>query len=90
MGVFVPFCRSFLWVSSFLFLLDAGIDEADSVSRKIRQAFVAHPNWKISENELRDLRQAVTFAIFAETEDVDHVVHLVDDLFTLLDKASRI
>jgi type I restriction enzyme R subunit len=71
-------------------LLDAGIDEADSVSRKIKQAFVAHPNWKISENDLRDLRQAVTFAIFAETEDVDHIVHLVDELFSLLDKASRI
>jgi len=71
-------------------LLGAGIDEADSVSRKIKQAFVTHPNWKISENELRNLRQAVTFAIFAETEDVDHVVHLVDELFSLLDKASRI
>ena len=32
----------------------------------------------------------MTFAIFAETEDLDRVAALVDELFTLLDKAERI
>ena len=48
------------------------------------------PNWKQSENALRELRKKVTFAIFAETDDLDRVAALVDELFTLLDKAERI
>ncbi len=60
------------------------------MSRKIRKAFVEHPNWKRSESALRELRQKVTFAIFAETDDLDQVTTLVDELFTLLEKAERI
>ena len=71
-------------------LLDAGIGNAEGVSRKIRGAFGEFPNWKRSENALRELRKKVTFAIFAETEDLDRVAALVDELFTLLDKAGRI
>jgi type I restriction enzyme, R subunit len=32
----------------------------------------------------------VTFAIFAETDDLERVTALVEELFTLLDKADRI
>ena len=71
-------------------LLDAGIGNAEGVSRKIRGAFAQFPNWKRSENALRELRKKVTFAIFAETEDLNRVAALVDELFTLLDKAERI
>lgn len=71
-------------------LLDAGIGNAEGVSRKIREAFAEFPNWKRSENALRELRKQVTFAIFAETEDLNRVAALVDELFTLLDKAERI
>ena len=71
-------------------LLDAGINNAEEVSRKIKSAFVEYPNWKKSENSLRDLRQKVTFAIFTESDDLDKVTTLVDDLFTLLEKADRI
>ncbi len=71
-------------------LLDAKIENAEDVSRKIKAAFVAYPNWKKSENALRDLRQKVTFAIFAQYDDLDQVTTLVDDLFTLLEKADRI
>lgn len=71
-------------------LLDAGIGNGEGVSRKIRGAFAEFPNWKRSENALRELRKQVTFAIFAETEDLDRVAALVDELFTLLDKAERI
>ena len=60
------------------------------MSRKIKAAFVEFPNWKQSENSLRELRKQVTFAIFAETEDLDRVTALVEDLFMLLDKADRI
>ncbi len=71
-------------------LLDAKIEKAEDVSRKIKEAFVEFPNWKRSENALRELRKKVTFAIFAETEDLDQVTVLVDELFTLLEKADRI
>ena len=72
-------------------LLDAGIGigNPEDVSRRIRQAFTDLPNWQRSENALRELRNKVTFAIFAETEDLDRVAALVDELFTLLDKAER-
>ena len=71
-------------------LLDAKIQNAEAVSRKIRYAFTEFPNWKRSENALRELRKKVTFAIFAETEDLDRVTAMVDELFTLLEKADRI
>lgn len=70
-------------------LLDAKIENAEAVSRKIRQAFADHPNWKRSESALRELRKKVTFAIFAETDDLDRVTAMVNELFTLLEKADR-
>ena len=71
-------------------LLDAKIGNAEGVSRKIKEAFVANPNWKRSEASLRELRNKVTFAIFAELDDLDAVTRIVDELFTLLAKADRI
>ncbi|GBE53446.1 type-1 restriction enzyme R protein [bacterium BMS3Bbin14] len=71
-------------------LLDAQINKAEEVSGKIKEAFVEYPNWKKSESSLRELRKKVTFAIFAETDDLDQVTGLVDELFNLLEKANRI
>jgi type I restriction enzyme R subunit len=71
-------------------LLDERVEGAEAVSRKIKAAFVDFPNWRRSEASLRELRQKVTFAIAAELDDLDKVVKIVGDLFTLLDKANRI
>ena len=71
-------------------LLDAKISNPEMVSARIRDAFLEFPNWKKSEKSLRELRRKVTFAIFAESDDLDHVTSLVDELFTLLEKAERI
>ena len=71
-------------------LLDAKIDNAEDVSRRIKAAFVEFSGWKQSENALRELRKQVTFAIYAELDDLDRVTSLVDELFTLLEKADRI
>jgi type I restriction enzyme R subunit len=71
-------------------LLDSGINEAESVSTKIKAAFVNHPNWSRSEKELRELRKQVTFAIYAEEEDLDKVADIVDNLLKLLQKAQEI
>jgi type I restriction enzyme R subunit len=71
-------------------LLDAQVPESETVSRKIKNAFVAFPHWKTSEKELRELRAKVTFAIYSQVDDPEAVARLVDDLFTLLEKADRI
>ena len=84
--------KSFDGLTYFVYrsLLDARIDNAEVVSRKIRRAFSDFPNWRVSEDALRELRKKVTFAIFEETEDINQVAPLVNDLFTLLEKADRI
>jgi len=70
-------------------LLDAEIEAAGMVSERIRTAFTDHPNWQKSDSTLRDLRQKVTFAIAAQVDDVDKVVKIVDELFSVLDRAQR-
>ena len=84
--------KSFDGLTYFIYrsLLDAKIQNAEAVSQKIRQAFTEFPNWKRSENAIRELRKKVTFAIFTETDNLDQVTAMVDDLFKLLEKASRI
>ncbi len=84
--------KSFDGLTYFVYrsLLDAKIQNAEVVSRKIRHAFAEFPNWKRSENSLRELRKKVTFAIFAETDNLNQVTTMVDELFTLLEKAERI
>ena len=83
--------KSFDGLTYFVYrsLSDAGIKNAEAVSRNIRQAFSDSPNWKQSKNALRELRQEVTFAIFAETEELDRVTAMVDELFTLLERGGQ-
>ncbi|HUV36540.1 MAG TPA: HsdR family type I site-specific deoxyribonuclease, partial [Patescibacteria group bacterium] len=71
-------------------LLDEGVAGAEEVSGRIKAAFNVHPNWRASEAELRELRKEVTFAIYAEMDDLDRVARIVDNLFSLLAKACRI
>lgn len=71
-------------------LLDAGVTEAEEVSKKIKAAFVEHSNWRRSEKELRELRKQITFAIFAQEDDLDKVAAIVDKLLNLLQKSQGI
>jgi type I restriction enzyme R subunit len=71
-------------------LLDEKVGNAEAVSRKIKEAFVEFSNWRKSENSLRELRKKVTFAIYAEVDDLEKVAALVDELFRLLEQADRI
>ncbi len=71
-------------------LLDERIGNAEEVSRQIKAAFVAFPNWQKSEAALRELRNKVTFALVAESDDIEGVAAIVDKLFSLLDKAARL
>ena len=40
------------------------------------------PNWQRSEAELRELRKQVTFALYAEEDDIQKVTTTVEALFT--------
>ena len=69
-------------------LTDEGVANAETASKKVREAFAEFTNWRESEKELRELRKKVTFAIFAEEDDLDKVTTLVDSIFTVLQKAA--
>jgi type I restriction enzyme, R subunit len=72
----------------FTSLREAGVDNADEVSSKIADGFVEHPNWRQSEAELRELRKAVTYAVFAEKEDLDEVAAIVEKLLASLIRSA--
>ena len=65
-------------------LTNAGVVAAERVSVKIRDAFLDHPNWRSSEADQRELRKTITFAVFAEMDDLDQVTRTVDDLLSKL------
>lgn len=70
-------------------LTDDGIARPDVASKTIGEAFAKFPNWRRSEAELRELRKQVTFAIFAEQDDMSKVTATVEALFVLLEKSFR-
>ena len=70
-------------------LLDAGISNPEAISQKIKSAFVAHPNWTTSEKDLREVRQKMTLALYAEADDVNAIAATVERLITLLMKAQN-
>lgn len=70
-------------------LTDDGIPNPDTASKKVTAAFGKFPNWQRSEAELRELRQQVTFALYAEEDDMQKVTTTVESLFTLLQKSFR-
>jgi type I restriction enzyme R subunit len=68
----------------FTTLQETGISNAEGVSADVARAFVDCPTWRQSEAALREARKAVTFAVYAEMEDLDEVTRVVDTLFTHL------
>jgi type I restriction enzyme R subunit len=70
-------------------LTDDGIQNPDTASKKVAAAFAKFPNWQRSEAELREVRQLVTFALYAEEDDIQKVTTTVESLFTLLQKSFR-
>ena len=70
-------------------LLDEKIGNAEKVSRQIKGAFLEFPNWQKSDAALRELRKKITYALYAQSEDLDRVTGIVDYLFHLLEKATR-
>jgi type I restriction enzyme, R subunit len=71
----------------FTVLKEAAVTDPDSVSAKVAKGFVSYPNWRNSEADLRELRKAVTFAVYAQEDDLDRVARIVDNLFLQLGRA---
>jgi type I restriction enzyme R subunit len=71
-------------------LLENEILNAEEVTKRIKEEFINHPNWKSSEKELRELRQAVYFALLAEEDDIDKAANLIDELFNHLLMAFKL
>lgn len=71
-------------------LLNANVPNPQAVSARIRSAFLDHPNWTTSEAALRELRQQITFALFAACDQLEQVTPLVEALFTTLAKGERL
>jgi type I restriction enzyme R subunit len=65
-------------------LLEDKVSDAETVTKKIRNAFNQFPNWQRSEGELRELRKKVTFALVAVEDDLEKVTEFVESLFLLL------
>jgi type I restriction enzyme R subunit len=63
-------------------LQEMRVADPEDVSETIATAFVEHSGWRQSEAELRELRQAVTFAVYAKVDDLDEVTRIVDRLFS--------
>jgi type I restriction enzyme R subunit len=71
----------------FTTIQEAGVGDAEGVSAKIAKAFVDYPNWRQSEAALREVRKAVTFAVYAAKDDLDEVAAIVE---RLLDQLLRV
>ncbi|MCC7510090.1 MAG: HsdR family type I site-specific deoxyribonuclease [Planctomycetes bacterium] len=65
------------------------VPEAEAVSKQVGAAFLKHANWRSSEADLRELRQAVTFAVYAAVDDLDQVTAFVEKLFNSLDQVQE-
>lgn len=65
-------------------MLENEINNSEEVTKQIKEEFVNHPNWKSSEKDLRELRQAVYFALLAEEDDIDKAANLIDEVFNHL------
>jgi type I restriction enzyme, R subunit len=74
----------------FTSLHEVGISNAEGVSAKVAKAFVDYPNWQGSEADLRELRKAVTFAVYAEMDDLDQVAAIVERLLGKLVSAAGV
>ncbi|MCI0447860.1 type I restriction endonuclease subunit R, partial [bacterium] len=71
-------------------LQDEGISDSMDVSKKTRGAFTEFPNWRNSEKELRELRKKITFAVYAEENDLNRVTEIVENIFTVLLKGGKV
>ena len=83
--------KGFDGLTFFVFktLLDKKVNDAESVTEKIKNAFVNNPNWLSSEKEYRELRRKITYAIHAQEDNLEKVTEIVSRLFEILESANE-
>ena len=69
-------------------LTEENVPRSREIADKVAAAFRKFVNWRRSEKELRELRNSITFAIYAEVDDLDRVTSLVNGLFEVLMKTE--
>jgi len=65
-------------------LQEEKVANAVVVSGRIAAAFTEFPEWRRSEKQLRELRKKVTFAVYAEEDNLTKVTGIVDGFFRIL------
>ena len=65
-------------------LKENGLKNPELASNQIKGAIWHFPNWRSGEKDLRELRKQVTFAIYAQEDDMNKVSGMVDDIFNIL------
>jgi hypothetical protein len=77
----------------FLAIVSSGVHEKGTewnCSGRPRYCLCLVPTWRQSEAALRKLRKAVTFAVYAEKDDLDEVAAIVEKLLAhLLRSATK-
>ena len=65
-------------------LKEHGLRNPELASNQVEGAMRHLPNWRTSDNDLRELRKQVTFAVYAQEDDVNRVTAMVEDIFNIL------
>ncbi len=75
----------------YLLLTQKYYPNPDPAARDIRDAFVAKPNWKTSERDMRELRKKVNIVLLKHQtkKDVATATQITEEFFNALIKASR-
>lgn len=69
---------------------EAGVQEPEQVSRKIKSIFMEHPNWQTSEKDLREVRNKLTITLYSAIDDLDQVTETVNNLLDALLKPVQL
>ena len=65
-------------------LKENGLENPELASNQIKETIRRFPNWRTSDKDLRKLRKQVTFAVYAQEDDVNKVTTIVEDIFNIL------
>ena len=65
-------------------LKESGLENPELASNQIKETIRRFPNWRTSDKDLRKLRRQVTYAIYAQEDDMHRVTTIVEDIFNIL------
>jgi len=66
--------------------LKESVPNPDKVAKDVRKIFETYPNWKESDEQIRELRKEVYFVLGALDMDTDKCVKIVEEMFGQLER----